>query len=110
MYQFEDIEETIISFDSINCLGTARNFLTDNIQKKKWACGSHFMIVHFEKQSDQLENSYVVKESKLQYQIHKCIIMYVTCISIPLCYRLWRKIKRTNCIFQELAKKPSNQP
>ena len=89
MYQFEDIEETIITFDSTNCLGTARNFLTDNFQRGKWAPGSKFMIVHFARQSDQLENPYVINESKPLVQI--CLVCDNCDMYFNVFYRLWRK-------------------
>ena len=54
MYQFENVEETIVTFDTASSLGSVRNFLIENLRKEKWKAGSKFMFVHCRQEKDQL--------------------------------------------------------
>ena len=56
MFQFENIEETIVTFDTANSLGSVRNFLIENLRKEKWKAGSKFMFVHCTQDKDQFMN------------------------------------------------------
>ena len=63
MYQFENVEETIVTFESTNCSEQARNFLIDNIRKGKWKTGSEFLFIKCT-QVDQEKQNFLVKDSK----------------------------------------------
>ena len=64
MYQFENIEETIVSFDTATNLGSVRNFLIENLRKEKWKTGAKFMFVHCTQEEDQIMMPLAITKGK----------------------------------------------